>query len=207
MDRNRFVELAMQLHAHAAAGKMYARNEFDKEHYTCIDSIAAELLAMDCDELPVLKAKELFEGDDGYLTPKIDTRAAIFNERGEVLLVHDYDGKWAMPGGWCDFDQTIFSNAKKEALEEAGLDVTPYRLVAAHSHRGRNNPNSLYHVIRFFILCRVNSGAFVRNNETSEARYFALDDLPEINTHKGNPEQFRLCLEAREAQTWIPEID
>ena len=41
--------------------------------------------------------------DSGYVTPKIDVRGAIFDERERVLLMREKtDGRWSMPGGWAD---------------------------------------------------------------------------------------------------------
>ena len=70
--------------------------------------------------LPLEKVKDLFCGDVGYQTPKIDTRAAIF-EDDRILLVRERDGRWALPGGWCDYDLSPAENVAKEAREEAGL--------------------------------------------------------------------------------------
>lgn len=42
---------------------------------------------------------------------------------GKILLVHEKNGTRALPGGWCDVDQSIASNIEKETKEEAGLEV------------------------------------------------------------------------------------
>ena len=42
---------------------------------------------------------ELFCGETGYQTPKLDTRAAIFKDN-KILLVHEKNGTWSLPGGW-----------------------------------------------------------------------------------------------------------
>ncbi len=205
---SRLTELTHELHALASGGLLYTKDRFDRERFERIRDIAAEILAMDVEGLSTEKAVELFAENDGYETPKCDTRAVIFNDNDEVLLIKDYDGKWALPGGWCDYDQTIFSNTVKEASEEAGLDVEPYLLVAAHSHRKHNNPKSFFSVIRFFVLCRVKGGSFRANDETTESGYFATDALPsDINTHKSSPEQIKLCLEARHSDHWVTIFD
>jgi hypothetical protein len=37
----------------------------------------------------------------GYITPKIGADTAIFNERGELLLMERVDGtRWCLPCGW-----------------------------------------------------------------------------------------------------------
>ena len=205
---SRITELTQELHALAAAGILYSKADFDKERFERIRDIAAELLSINTEDLTVEKAIELFTENDGYQTPKCDTRAVIFNEKDEVLLIKDYDGKWALPGGWCERNETIFTNTIKEAKEEAGLDVKPTILVAAHSHYKHNNPKSFFSVIRFFVLCDVVGGEFTANNETTESRYFNVDALPiDINTHKTNPDQIRLCLKAKHSEHWVTEFD
>lgn len=207
-ESNRLLGIASELHALASGGLTYTKDSFDKERFEQIIDLAAELVTVGADGITKEEAKDLFEKNDGYPTPKTETRAIIFNDRDEVLLVKDYDGKWTAPGGWCDRDQTVHSNVKKEAWEEAGLIVEPVRLVAVHSHKMRNNPKSFFSCLKYFVLCEVKGGSFRPNDETTESAYFPIDALPEdLNTHKVNHEQFKLCLKAHKADTWIPEFD
>lgn len=202
------VELSHELMAIANDALLYCKDRFDIERFKQVRDASAKLLALSADDIDAASAAELFEKEEGYQTPKIDTRAAIFNEKDEVLLVRDYDGKWALPGGWCEYDTTIMENTVKEAWEEAGMKVEPVRLVAAHSNRWHNNPKSFFCIIRFFVLCEYREGGFTPNEETTEARYFSVDELPEdINDHKSSPEQIRLCLEAKRNPDFKPDID
>lgn len=75
-------------------------------------------------EIPVEKVKDLFCNEEGYQTPKLDTRAAIF-EGEKVLLVKENNGTWSLPGGWVDVDISVKENVIKEVKEEAGLDELP----------------------------------------------------------------------------------
>lgn len=207
-EAERLVEISRELQAIGSCGKLYSKNVFDTEHYTRVIELAAELLTIAVEDMPLESSVKLFMDNEGYQTPKIDTRAVIFNDSDEVLLVKDYDGKWALPGGWCDYNQSIVSNTIKEAREEAGLEVIPLRLAAAHSHQKRNNPKSFFSVMRFFMLCKVVSGEFTPNSETSEAKYFSVDNLPEdLNDHKASPDQIRVCLECWKNPSRMPEID
>ena len=143
---------------------------------------------------------------DRVVTGDIENRHEV-----DLVLAKDRlfnDGKWAMPGGWCEYNTTIMENTVKEAREEAGLVVEPVRLVAAHSNRKHNNPKSFFYITRFFVLCNVTGGEFKPNEETTDARYFDVDSLPsDLNDHKSSPEQIRLCLEALRAKSWEPVID
>ena len=205
---NELTKISQDLMAIANDALLYCKDKFDAERFREVRKIAARILELSAENITADDALKLFEENDGYQTPKIDTRAAIFNEKEEVLLVRDYDGKWALPGGWCEYDRTIMENTVKEAREEAGIEVDPVRLVAAHSNRKHNNPNSYFYIIRFFVLCKYKDGAFRENDETSDARYFPIDELPsDINDHKSSPDQIRLCLEALRAQEWVPVVD
>lgn len=202
------VEISHELMAIANDSLLYCKDRFDIERFKQVRQIAARILALSSEGITVEQAQELFEENEGYQTPKIDTRAAIFNEVGQVLLVKDYDGKWAMPGGWCEYNTTIMENTIKEAREEAGLDVKPVKLVAAHSNRKHNNPKSFFYITRFFVLCEVTGGEFKPNEETTDARYFDVDALPsDLNDHKSSPEQIRLCFDALRTENWSPVID
>lgn len=205
-EAENIVSLAHELQAISAAGLTYSKETFDIERYERIRDIAAELICSVSDE-PLEKVKHIFETDADYQTPKISTRAAIFNDRDEVLLVKDFDGKWVLPGGWCDYNQTIMSNTVKEVLEEAGLEVEPYRLVGIFENQKRPYPQSYFHAENAFVLCRVISGEFHENDETTESGYFSLDDLPELNVRKTDERELRICLKAFKAEQWDPIVD
>ena len=133
------IEFAHELQALSAAGLTYLEEIFDIERYERIRQIAAELISAVFEELPE-KVEHIFESDANYQTPKISTRAAIFNDKNEVLLVRDFDSKWVLPGGWCDYNQMIMSNTVKEVMEEAGLEVEPYLLVGIFDNQKRPYP-------------------------------------------------------------------
>ncbi|AFH42473.1 NUDIX hydrolase [Fervidicoccus fontis] len=57
--------------------------------------------------------------------PLVGVGAVVFNEKGEILLVKriypPQEGKWAIPGGHLELEETIFDGAKRELYEETGL--------------------------------------------------------------------------------------
>ena len=57
------------------------------------------------------------------------TEFAMF-EDGKILLVHEKNGTWSLPGGWCDVNQSVASNTVKETREEAGLQVSADKIIA-----------------------------------------------------------------------------
>ena len=191
---NKLVNLAIELQSIAQAGLTYGKDVYDKERYERIRDISAEMMA-NISDMPIEKIKGLFCNEVGYQTPKIDTRAAIFKD-GKILLVHERNGTWSLPGGWCDVDQSIATNTVKEVKEEAGLDVVAKQLIAVQDWRKHNVTNYAYGVCKIFMLCEVTGGAFTENIETTEYRYFSADELPLLATEKNSAGQIKMCFEA-----------
>ena len=47
----------------------------------------------------------------------------VFNEKKQILLVHQNAGHWGMPKGHVENDETEIQTAKREVKEETNLDV------------------------------------------------------------------------------------
>ena len=153
------------------------------------------------------KVKSFFCSESGYQTPKIDTRAAIIKDN-KILLVHENNGTWSLPGGWCDVTETIKSNTEKEVREEAGLNVKATKVIALQDRNKHNPPLYAYGVCKVFVLCELLGGEFVKNIETTEIKYFSLDELPEtLATEKTTKAQIEMCFEAYNDPNWQCEFD
>ena len=204
-DKDQWLEWAIRLQSLAQNGLAYSKDVFDIQRFEEIRQIAAEMLVTPSG-LPLEKVEELFCNESGYQTPKIDTRAAIFKD-GKILLVQESDGRWALPGGWCDVDQSVMDNTIKEVKEEAGLDVRAEKVIAILD-KAKNNPaRSAHRVTKVFILCKSLGGAFVPNAETVASDYFALDKLPVLSEGKTTAQQIALCFEAAADEHWQTRFD
>ena len=203
---NSWMDLAMRVQSIAQAGLAYGKNEYDLERYEELRDIAAQMVAINTD-IPVEIVKMHFCNEDGYQTPKVDTRAVIFQD-GKILLVHEKNGTWALPGGWCDVDQSIASNIEKETKEEAGLEVKADQVIAVQDWRKHNKCNLPYGVVKIFVQCNVIGGNFQENIETTESKYFTKEELPEnLAVEKVTKEQIRMCFEAYESDSWKTLFD
>lgn len=186
-------------------GLAYVKDIYDKERYERLRELSAEMLSRYM-QVPLEKAKDLFCNEEGYQTPKLDTRAAIFDE-DKILLVQENDGNWTLPGGWVDVNQTIASNTEKEVKEEAGLEVKAKKIIALQEPRLHNKGNFLYSICKVFVLCENLGGEFHENSETLDSGYFSLDALPPLVEEKTNKEQIALCFKAYQSEKWEPTFD
>ena len=199
--KEQWLEWAIELQSLAQAGLTYGKDIFDRERYERIREISAEIMAYKTD-IPVQKVKDLFCNETGYQTPKLDTRAAIF-QNGKILLVKENSGKWSLPGGWVDVNVSVKENTIKEVKEEAGLDVTADKVIAIQDRSKHNLPVYAYGVCKIFVLCTIIGGAFKENIETTGFAYFSENELPE----KNNEEQVKMCFEAYRTKNWSTLFD
>lgn len=204
-NQERWLAWAVELQSLAQAGLTYGRDAFDLERYQRIRDISAEIMAHMA-QLPLDTVKGLFCNESGYQTPKLETRAAIF-EDGKILLVQENDGRWSLPGGWCDVNVSVAENTVKEVREEAGLEVSADRIIAVQDRAKHNLPAYPYGVCKVFVQCSVLGGRFRPNIETTQSRYFGPDELPELAGEKNNEEQVRMCFAALGAAHWVTLFD
>ena len=200
-----WLKWAVELQSLAQAGLFYAKDDFDTERYERIREISAEMISNKT-EISLEKVKNLFCNETGYQTPKIDTRAAIF-QQDKILLVHEKNDTWSLPGGWCDVDVSVKENTIKEVKEEAGLDVSVDLVIAVQDREKHNLPIYAYKVCKIFILCSVTGGNFMENIETIESKYFGINELPQLALEKNNAEQIKMCFEAYHSENWKTIID
>lgn len=69
-------------------------------------------------------------------------------EDGKILLVHEKNGTWSLPGGWFDVNQSVASNTVKETREEAELQVIADKIIAVPDWRRHNKCNLPFGVIK-----------------------------------------------------------
>ena len=194
---DKWLDFAIRIQSIAQAGLLYGKDQYDKERYGELRKIAAEMISEKTD-ISVEKVYDLFCNETGYQTPKVDTRAAVFMD-DKILLVHENNGTWSLPGGWCAVDQSIASNTEKEVKEEAGFTVKAEKLIAVQDWRKHNVTNYAYGVVKAFVMCPYESGNFEENIETTEIAFFGKDELPDhLAVEKCTREQILMCFEAYE---------
>lgn len=204
-NADKILSWAVELQSLAQAGLFYGKDKFDLERFQRIREISAEMLAAKTG-VSLDKARDIFCSETGYQTPKIDTRAAIF-KGGKILLVRESDGRWTMPGGWCEVNLSPAESTVKEAKEESGLDVVVEKLIAVHDRERRNAKTYVFGVAKMFFLCKATGGEFAPNIETTAAEYFAEEDLPPLAEEKCTAAQIELCFEAYRADFWEAQFD
>jgi 8-oxo-dGTP pyrophosphatase MutT (NUDIX family) len=112
------------------------------------------------------------------------TCAAVFNERGEILLQQRSDnGFWSMPGGAIDPGESVEQGVLREVWEETGLHVRVVRLVGVYSDP-RNYMITHYpggdivHNVSLCFVCERVAGTLQLSDESTDIGYFPVEALP-----------------------------
>ena len=190
--------LAIELTAMSQNGLTYATDRYDIARYHRLRTMSAEILGLLDGSDPAVFHRALIP-EAGHATPKVDVRSALFDD-GTVLLVQEArDGRWTLPGGWADALDSPTRAAEREFAEEAGLQVVMTKLAAVHDGTRRNAHRSgadgaPWHVYKLMFLARRLDDAEPvagLDGETSDVRFFDLDELPPLSTGRTTPEQLR----------------
>src|SRR6201999_3412110 len=100
-----WLSVARELNAMAQTGLHFTADRFDRQRYTRLRELAAEMLARGSGQHYGRILESLHVGS-GYATPKVDVRGAAFVD-GKVLMVREIsDGLWTLPGGWAAVHQS-----------------------------------------------------------------------------------------------------
>jgi len=182
-----WLKIARELHAMSQVGLEHAQNGYETERYERLRELAAEIVCKQS-TLSEEEVQESFAMQPGYITPKIDVRAAIIRD-GEILLVKEVnDGRWSLPGGWADVGDTPSEAIIREVHEESGFDVRVLSVVGVYDANRVPDEKWMpfYHAYKLLFLCKIEGGKIRTSHETPAVGFFALDELPPLSIYRTN---------------------
>lgn len=207
MSNPPWLERAQRLQAIAQTGLTYCRDPFDQERYETVRAIAAEIMAGGAGVEDAAPIVDLFRGDTGYATPKVDVRAAVF-DGGRLLLVREReDGCWTLPGGWADVGSAPSVNAVREVREESGYEVEVLKLAAVYDRDRQGHPPIPFHAYKLFFICRLTGGTAAHSNETDGVDFFEEGNLPQLSLTRVTPAQIGHMFDHLRHPEWPASFD
>jgi ADP-ribose pyrophosphatase YjhB (NUDIX family) len=174
------LEWARKVQAIAQNGLLFTQEPFERERYTQLKDLSDSILAAELD-IPLGKARALWEKEDGYVTPKVDVRGGVF-DGDKVLLVRERsDGRWTLPGGWVDVNDAPSEAVVREIYEESGYRAKATKLAMLVDKNRHPHPPSVHHIYKLFFLCDLIGGAPKTSNETDGVDFFPVHSLPDLS--------------------------
>jgi ADP-ribose pyrophosphatase YjhB (NUDIX family) len=196
------------LHAIAQEGLAYADNPFDEARYARLKQVTADIAGALDAEGPPGPLRLAVEQADGYLTPKLDVRAAVFDDDGRVLLVRELrDRRWSLPGGWADVGEGVAAGAVREVREESGYLVEYERFFGLYDRERWGHPPMPLFTLKAVVGCRLVGGEAAVSTETDGVGWFARDGVPELSLGRTSERLLARAFEHRDDPTLPPDID
>ena len=181
-------EWARKVRAIAQNGLAFTHDPFDRERYTQLTELVAQLLAWHL-ELPTSQTRALWDGERGYATPKVDVRGGIFQDERVLLVRERSDGRWTLPGGWVDVNDAPAAAVEREIREESGYRARAVKLAALLDKNRHPHPPGIHHIFKLFFVCELTGGSAATSAETDGVDFFPLSALPELSLGRVLPAQ------------------
>lgn len=189
---NELITIAQRIRAMSQTALTYSSNDYEIERSHELIDISNRIVSI----VSGMKEADIhadYHPMKEYVTPKVDIRAVIFNEKDEILLVKEKaDGKWALPGGWSDVGFTPTEVIIKETKEETGFDVRVVRLLAILDKRCHKHPASPFYIYKLCFQCEIMDGDDKLTFDILDKGFFATNQLPPLSTDRILPEQIAL---------------
>jgi ADP-ribose pyrophosphatase YjhB (NUDIX family) len=207
MQEPQWLKIAREVRAIAQTGLAFTADGFDHQRYARLRELAALLMAQGSatEHESIL---ELLRQEKGYATPKVDVRGAAFQD-GRVLMVREIsDGKWTLPGGWADVNQSAGECVVREIAEESGFKARALKLAAVYDyHKSGHPPRHIDSIYKMFFICEITGGAACASDETSEVAFFPRHELPPLSLGRTTAAQIDRMFHHREHPELATDFD
>ena len=202
----KWLEWAKRLQAIAQTGLSYSQDSFDIERYESAREIAAEIVAAHSDA-DIDYVRDLFTGEVGHATPKVDVRGVAFRDDAVLLVRETANGLWTLPGGWVDVNESPSEAVVREVYEESGYRTRAVKLLALYDRNKHSHPPHLYHIYKLFFHCELTGGAPSQSVETDGVGFFREDNIPDLSPPHITPAQITRCFEHYRHPNWRADFD
>ena len=125
-------------------------------------------------------------GHDFMLMPSV--AVLIRDDDGRVLLVRHVEGRWQLPGGAVDPDERPDDAARREAREEAGIEIEPLEVLGVFGGPEYRityaNGDDAGWVVSVY-AARIVSGTPAPGDpdEVADVGWFGPDEIPRLELH------------------------
>ena len=202
----KWLEWARELQAIAQNGLAYSKDPFDIERFEQVRELAAEIMACHADVDPSY-VRDLFASEVGAATPKTDVRGAVFQEDKILLVRERRDGRWTLPGGWADVNESPAESVVREVYEESGYRTRVLKLLAVYDKKKHDHPPHPIHAYKLFFMCEIVGGEPSHSKETDGVAFFGENEIPELSAARVTPAQIARLFELYRHPEWPTDFD
>jgi ADP-ribose pyrophosphatase YjhB (NUDIX family) len=207
VNNSPWLEWTQRLQAIAQIGLTYCKDPFDESRYVAIREIATEIITNRAGLTDASVIRDLFKSDVGYATPKVDVRAAVFDQDRLLLVREREDGCWTLPGGWADIGSSPSVNVIREVREESGYESEVLKLAAVYDRNLHGHPPIPFHTYKLFFIARLIGGAAAHSVETDGVDFFDESEIPPLSLTRVTRSQIHHMFDHSRHPEWPTSFD
>jgi ADP-ribose pyrophosphatase YjhB (NUDIX family) len=114
-------------------------------------------------------------------TPRVRA-SVLLRSKGKILLVKEYINSmqkelWLTPGGGVKFGESLKDAAKREFLEETGINVEVGRFIFYKEYIVKDK----VHTLNFYFIGECANDTIIKTGEVIDVQFFSLEDAFSLN--------------------------
>jgi 8-oxo-dGTP diphosphatase len=122
-----------------------------------------------------------------YPRPSLTVDCVIFGleepQQLKVLLIqrkrNPFAGKWALPGGFVEMEESLEVAARRELREETGVENVFMEQLYTYGQPGRD-PRGRVISVAYYALVNLSEHTLRAADDASDAAWYGIDTLPEL---------------------------
>ncbi|MFA5413182.1 MAG: NUDIX hydrolase [Patescibacteria group bacterium] len=129
------------------------------------------------------------------------TVKGIFCNDGKILFAKDRKGRWELPGGKVEFNETIEETLKRECVEELGFkNIQIGDIVNAWTFSSTVNDID-YHFIVLVYECNTDETMVNPSDEHEEHAWVMLTEIDKLNMRDGYRKSVKKYMELKNSKS------
>lgn len=113
-------------------------------------------------------------------------KSVVKNKEGRFLILREADsyeegtniGKWDVPGGRLEVEETLLDGLNREIKEETGLEVVVRKLVDARENFPVIHGEKV-HIVRLYYLCSAENDSVILSKDHDKFEWITKDEVTE----------------------------
>ncbi len=121
-----------------------------------------------------------FLDNQGFLKPSLTVDGIIIQKNKLVLIKRGkppFEGRYALPGGFVEYNEKVQDAVVREIMEETGLKTTVKDMLGVYSDPKRD-PRG--HTVSVVFELDVKGGQLRSGSDAKDAKLFSLDKIPSL---------------------------
>jgi ADP-ribose pyrophosphatase YjhB (NUDIX family) len=140
--------------------------------------------------------------------PIVGVGAVVVHDGRALIVKRAHEprkGEWSLPGGRVELGETLVDAARREMLEETGLDVSVGDIVEVFDRIHRHEGRVRYHFVIVDFLCAWTAGELRPGDDAEDAAWVTGDEVEAygVNEHAARVLRKGIAMAAERANATI----